>query len=348
MAYEIDHFPGRQLYIEGKSYLYFGGTAYLGLQTDASFQELFIANIKKYGTNYGASRKSNVQFSIFEEAENRLSEVVGSEACLTMSSGYLTGQFVARHFDQEGYTRYYAPNTHSALFSQHDSCFENYTDLHTSLRLGLTENPSSIPVVFLDSIDFSGSNYPDFENLKQLPLGEIILVVDDSHGIGIVGNQGGGVYAELIPLKPKELVVCASLGKGFGVQAGAIFGSTHRIQLLAQTDFFGGASPAAPAAMATLLQADAIYRCKRILLNENSVLFQNEVEDIARFTSMKDHPTFSFANPLLANYLNDNSVIVTNFHYPSDDASAMSRIVISAAHTEDDILTLVKLINSFR
>ena len=67
--------------VGGKPFLYFGGTAYLGLQTDEAFQEILIKNIKKFGTNYGASRKANVRIPIYERAENYLANLVGSENC---------------------------------------------------------------------------------------------------------------------------------------------------------------------------------------------------------------------------------------------------------------------------
>jgi len=99
MAIYIDGFPGRELELDQKRYLYFGGTSYLGLQTHKKFQDMYISNIRKYGTNYGASRKSNVRISVYEATENYLSHFVGSEACCTLSSGYLAGQLVRQTMD---------------------------------------------------------------------------------------------------------------------------------------------------------------------------------------------------------------------------------------------------------
>ncbi|MFS4467956.1 hypothetical protein [Maribacter sp. 2210JD10-5] len=39
MVHYIDTFPGRKINVAGKSYLYFGGTAYLGLQQWPEFQK---------------------------------------------------------------------------------------------------------------------------------------------------------------------------------------------------------------------------------------------------------------------------------------------------------------------
>ena len=347
MAHEIDHFPGRQLYLNNENYYYFGGTSYLGLQTDQVFQELFISNIKKYGTNYGASRKSNVQLDIFRKTEAYLSKIVGSEACISLSSGYLAGQLIAKHFNTSDYSRFYTPNTHCALFTDKSVCFENYSKLNTAVRNSLERDTNTTPVIFLDSIDFSGANYPNFTSLQELPLENVILVVDDSHGIGIVGAHGGGVFQQIAQLRPKELIVSSSLGKGFGIQAGALFGTKKRLFELTETDFFGGASPASPAAMATLFQAESIYENKRVTLQDNINLFKKEVDDISNYSCMKGHPAFSFSNSKLTSYLEKNRILITSFNYPTEDASVMSRIVISAAHTTADITYLSEQVNVF-
>lgn len=97
MVYNLDSFPSNHILIEGENYLYFGGTSYLGgLQTDVDFQNIFIKNIRKHGTNYGASRKSNVRLNIYDETEAYLSKLIGSETCVSLSSGYLAGQLIAQ------------------------------------------------------------------------------------------------------------------------------------------------------------------------------------------------------------------------------------------------------------
>lgn len=352
MIHYIDYFPDREINIQGEKYLYFGGTSYLGLQTDPDFQELFIENVKKYGTNYGASRKANIRISIFEEAENYLANLVGSASCVTLSSGYLAGQFIAQALDQKEYKLFYAPNTHSALSTAPISGnkpkpYITFSALNIALRDHLETKKTTTPVVFLDAIDFSGANYPDFEGLQLLPLSAIILVVDDSHGIGIVGEKGGGVYRQIHQLNPKELIVCCSLGKGFGIQAGAIFGTQNRISELVSGDFFGGSSPTSPANLASMLHAEKIYTAKRVLLQLHIQTFIKNLHPLATFKFMEGHPAFSFANEDLTTYLEKNKILVTSFKYPNENAPLMSRIVISAGHKKADILKLCNVINSF-
>jgi len=341
--YTIDGFPGRTITKDGKELLYFGGTSYLGLQTDADFQSIFIENIKKYGTAYSASRKSNIKISIFDEVDQYLAEMVGSEACISMSSGYLAGQLVCDYFSSGDYSLLYAPNTHSALFRNQQIVYPNWQELEKAIN----ENINTTPVLFLDSIDFHGDNYPDYTFLEKLPLSNIILVVDDSHGIGITGENGGGSYAFLQSLQPKELLVSCSLGKGFGIQAGAIFGSKKIMNILKNTSFFGGASPATPAALATLKDAQELIIAKRIQLHKNTDFFLSTLSNTSLFVFAKGHPTFNFQNEMLSKYLEENDIIVTNFRYPSENDSLMSRIVLSASHTQNDILNLCAILNVF-
>ncbi len=347
MAYYIDGFPGREIKIKDKKYLYFGGTAYLGLQNDVEFQNLFISNIRKYGTNYGASRKSNVRISIYERAESLLAEIVGSDTALTLSSGYLAGQFIAQNFNKPDYKLFYAPNTHAALYNNYNKPFSTFSKLNQAIKEHLRQDDKVLPVVFMDSIDFKECNYPEFKGLENLPLDQLILVVDDSHGIGIIGIKGEGVYKTLQKFNAKELIVCCSLGKSYGIQAGAVLGSSKRIGQLGETSFFGGASPAAPSGMATFIEAQHIYSSKRIKLGAKMDYFEKSVKHIDFFNRIKEHPTYSFISPQLANYLDKNGFILTNFNYPNVSSEMMSRIVLSSHHTEKDIDTLCDCLNSF-
>lgn len=347
MTYYIDGFPGREINIHGNKFRYFGGTSYLGLQTDKKFQDIFIENIKKYGTNYGASRKSNVRLSVFDNAEKLLAEIVGCESAITLSSGYLAGQFVAQNFNTLDYKLFYAPNTHTALYNNYIRPYRTYAELNIALREQISLKNKVVPVVFLDTIDFEGSNYPDFKDLSGLPLDKVILIADDSHGIGIIGKNGEGAFPNLKRLKVKELIVCCSLGKSFGIQAGVVFGNSDRLEKLSNTAFFGGASPAAPAGLATFIEAQAIYYGKRTLLQSNIELFISSVQNIPYFNYMKGHPSFSFQDSHLTAFLEEMGFILTNFNYPEESSSLMSRIVLSSHHSSKDIEQLAKTLNTY-
>lgn len=345
MKYTIDSFPGRELHISGKRFLYFGGTSYLGLQTDPDFQHLFIENIKRYGTNYGASRQANVQISIFEKVEAHLARLVGSESCITMSSGYLAGQLVAQNLHSSDHELFYAPESHSAMHLRAQKPYVSFDALNYAIREHL-KTKKSVPVVFMDSIDVLGRGYPDFTGIRMLPLQDIILVIDDSHGIGIIGDNGCGAYRKASRLGAKELIVCCSLGKGFGIQAGAIMGTKKRVRQCLSTEFFGGASPAQPAALATLMDGNTIIEEKRGLLVANIRLFTDLSQDLEKLHFLKNYPAFYFFDGEIASLLEKNNILITNFNYPYADSPVLNRIVISAAHIPEDIEVLANALNS--
>jgi 7-keto-8-aminopelargonate synthetase-like enzyme len=347
MTSYIDSFPGREIIIERKKFLYFGGTAYFGMQTDREFQNVFITNIKKYGTSYGASRKSNVQLSVYRDAETHLSKWVGSEDCAVLSSGYLAGQLICSLFSGKKYQFFYTPNSHSALYQSNVKPYITYSALHIALRDHLSSDKDAIPVILLDSIDFSGYNYPEFQGLTSLPLNKCILVVDDSHGIGQIGPDNSGVFQILSNFKPKELLICCSLGKALGIDAGAIFGTSERLNQVIRTDFYAGASPPSPASMATLIEVEELYKSKKRILDYNISFFLNQINDSKKFSFIKGFPVFGYSDPELTKFLYENRIIVTDFNYPSEEASLKNRIVLTALHTEEDITILTSLINSF-
>lgn len=347
MTSYIDSFPGREILVDRKKFLYFGGTAYFGMQTDTDFQNIFITNIKKYGTSYGASRNSNVQLSVYKEVETHLSKWVGSEDCTVLSSGYLAGQLICSLFSSKQYRLFYTPNSHSALYQFNNKPYITYSALHIALRDHLSSNKDAIPVILLDSIDFSGYNYPQFQGLMSLPLNKCILVADDSHGIGQIGPDNSGVFQILLNFKPKELLICCSLGKALGIDAGAIFGNSERLKQVIKTDFYAGASPPSPASMGTLIEAEEIYKSKKRILDYNMSFFLNNINDIEKFSFIQGFPVFGYSDIELTKFLYTNGIIVTDFNYPSEEASLKSRIVITALHTEQDIKKLTSLINSF-
>ena len=353
MVHYIDSFPGPHLVIDNKEYRYFGGTAYLGLQLHTQFQALFKTNITRYGTGYGASRKSNIRLSIYNEVETFLANWVGSEICATFSSGYLSGQLLAQQFNTDNYKTFYAPNCHSALFSslvngKPPKAYITYTSLEIALRQHLELNSGKTPVVFLDAITASGTNYPNFEGLKSLPLDELILVVDDSHGIGVVGHEGAGVFAALSKLNTKELIVCCSLGKALGIQAGAVFCKQARYNQLTATDFYAGASPAAPAYLATLHQGWKIVQEQRSKLKSNINRFMKGVKNTAAFRYIEDHPAYEYRDQNLSAFLFENQVIVTDFAYPNESSEVNSRIVLNSLHQRQDIDYLLDLLLQYQ
>ena len=343
MAFPIQSIPDRRILIDGTPYLYFGGTAYLGVQNYGPFKDLYLKNVAKHGMQYGASRKSNVALEVYGDTERHMAHWVGSEDCLTMSSGYLAAQLAVHRLLEQGHPIMAAPHAHIALLSNGVKTTSSLDELYQCVSRELDKN--RLPVVLFDTIDFSGQQFPNFDGLRQLPLDKIILIGDDSHGIGVVGTDGSGCYSMLKNLQPAKLLVCCSLGKALGVQAGAVFGDKEDIQMLEATPFYGGASPTSPAFMGTLLEASDIYSERLELLENNYHLFMSQLEKPSFFNNMDGHPTFEFQNDTIASALRKHGFVFTNFNYPDENGPIVSRIVLSAYHKTEDVQKLISSIN---
>ncbi|MCE2611757.1 aminotransferase class I/II-fold pyridoxal phosphate-dependent enzyme [Flavobacteriaceae bacterium D16] len=342
----LDQFPGPRFNLEGKPHLYFGGTAYLGLQSDPEFQKCFMNNISRYGTHYGASRNANVQIAIYSEAEQQLKEAVGAEAALTLSSGYLAGQLLANYFNHPDYTLFYTRESHAALYQGKTPAFSSYNKLKEDLKEHLSTKKTK-PVLFIDTMENKEASYPCFEALKDLPLSHCILIADDSHGFGVMGSEGRGAFSILAGLKPRNLLVCFSLGKAIGIPAGAVVGSKEMINKLAKTEFYGAASPANPAGLATLIQSWELIQSRSRQLQNRVNLFLSLLENPDVFHFIPSQPAFGYRNPGLTDFLKKHNILLTHFHYPNEDSEPTSRIVLTAAHSEKEIRRLAQLINLY-
>lgn len=349
MEFYTDHPPGRTLQINNREHLYFGGTSYLGLQADPEFRELLADNIRCYGGSHGASRLSNLRLKIYEQAEKQLASFTGSPAALTTSSGFLAGQLLVNYFGNGHYQIFHAPNVHAAILGGDQQAFGNYDQLEAAITRYLAGNSQyGPPVLFTDSIDLSGKSYPHYEGLKRLPLKQLILVADDSHGLGIIGENGGGAYHSLVALGSQELLVCGSLGKALALQGGVILGSQQRLAQLWDTPYFAGASPAPPGHMATFIQAAALYERQRLRLERNIRHYEEEIPGVKGLFRIRGYPVYAYRNEQLTSYLASQQILVTDFPYPASGAEALSgRIVLSAHHLEADIQRLCDSLNAF-
>ncbi|RAV27691.1 aminotransferase class I/II-fold pyridoxal phosphate-dependent enzyme [Sinomicrobium soli] len=346
--FTTDSSPGRLLFSEGKHYRYFGGTAYLGLTTLPRFRDILIRNIHRYGTGYAASRKANVSIGIYEKSEARFAALTGSGAALSVSSGFLAGQLALRAFEGDTHTFFSIKGTHPALSHPDTLVLESVEDLIAAVRAFTASYPDKTAVVLCDSVSPENNLYEN-DWYEQLPLEHTAFVADDSHGLGVLGTRGGGIFRKLQKTPFRELLVCGSAGKGFGIQAGVICTSSRIIRNLQEHPFFAGASPAAPAAMAAFAEALPLYDIQREKLRDNMKIFDRAVSGSGIvFNRIEGHPAYAHKLDTLTLHLVKKDILTTAFHYPDTTAPMVRRIVLSASHEEEDITVLCDALQSFR
>lgn len=348
-----DHLPGRTLSINGEEYLFCSGTSYLGMACNEAFRPCLLEGMQRYGTNYSSSRNSNLQLKIFDEAESYLAAYTGAGAALTMSSGYLAGQVVVQTLKRAGRFMY-APGTHPAVWRSMADAPDasiSYAEWVNQLLQKAPRLPDQHLILVCNSLDpLKAQNYT-FDWVSALPENkQITLVVDDSHGFGVTGEDGAGIYRQLCLLqsiRSIRLVVVSSLGKAFGIPAGVILADRQFNEQFKGSTYFGGASPAVPAYLYAFLRSKSIFAEARQKLFANILYFRQRLARPELFNSFEDYPVFYTSSEDLCPYLLQHQVFISSFRYPTPADAPVTRVILNSLHTPEDLNHLATLINQF-
>lgn len=345
-----EYFPGRSFKADDKEMLYFSGTAYLGLPQHEAYKELIREGVDKYGVHFSGSRNGNIRYSLYEEAETYLANWLGTEDALVTSSGLAAGQLLIKCLEELGWTMEYAPAAHPALWrSAEDNTGGDFTSWVTMTKLQLEGMLPRKMVLFCNSCDPLFCDPVHFDWLNDITdYHDVLLVVDDSHGIGVAGRNGEGVSAKLRKL-PSHIrwVVTASLGKGPSLAAGFIAGPMEVLEKVRQSPWFIGASPAAPAFLHALINGTEIRASQLKKLRKYQMLFGTHSLVKRYLHYQPDLPVFFCANQRLYKFLLSRNIVISHFAYPRPDSRPISRVVLHAALEQRDLGKLLEEMKTF-
>lgn len=351
MTITIDHLPSRTIKINGSEYLFFSGTSYLGMGHQPEFRAALMEGIDRYGTIFSASRNNNLQLKIYEEAEDFIAQWTGAEVALTVSSGFAAGQLAVQSLGNQKFI--YAPSVHPAVWKsgrQSDGVISNHpvttknSDDFAKKIVSIVEQETEPIVIACNAIDpLHGESY-DFSWIENLPTNKpITLLLDDSHGIGITGTEGGGIFSRIKKLIDNQsnitLIVIASLAKAVGIPGGVILSDKKTIAMIRRNPLFVGASPIVPAYLFAFLKSQDIYSEARRVLLKNIQQFRTETATLTNLgmTFLPDYPVFFVQKNDLYATLWQQNIMISSFSYPKPTDPPITRIILSALHTEEDI-----------
>ena len=338
---KVNQFPDRIIEIENEEYLYFGGTAYLGLPTHPEFQKLLIKNILQWGTAYGSSRSANIQLTAYENGERFLAKFIKAEAALTISSGMLAGKLVIEALTPETDCFFHYPGTHIAIKTPHSLPVFIAEKLNPRLLDTVTEKitilTDSVPAFHVRPIDLS--------ILNSIPSNkEITLVIDESHSLGILGNNGCGVYSIINLTNIKRKIMVSSLGKAFGLTGGVIASDSKFITQMTTQDTFVASAGMNAAFVQTMTDAAAIYLQQHQKLKENLNYINLHLKRNKAVTFDLNYPLIYPEIESVKELFIANKIIITNFKYATSTKD-LNRIVITANHKKEDLDTIIHLLN---
>ncbi len=345
----INHLPSRMLQLNGVEHLFFSGTSYLGMGHQTEFKKALIEGMEQYGTIFSASRNNNLQLEIYDETEAFIANWTGAEAALTVTSGLLAGQLAVQNISNQRFI--YAPSVHPAIWREKPAILFNDYEHFKNEIVALVLKDKTPVTICCNSIDPLKCVPYDFSWISELPDNqEITLVFDDSHAIGVVNTEGEGNFKKIKNYAQSnvKIIVIASLAKALGIPGGVILSDKMTIQSIRQNPLFVGASPIVPAYLYAFLKAQNVYKNARILLNKNIQLFKKLNEKhLDSFRFYENYPIFFTEKNDIFSFLLKHKILISSFSYPNPNDPPITRIVLSALHTEGDIAQLSECLSQY-
>jgi 8-amino-7-oxononanoate synthase len=328
-----------------ENHLFFGGTAYLGMPFNVKFRESFIRGMEIYGVNHGASRNNNITLDIFEIAEREAAKRFLAEDAILLSSGYLAAQLLVQYF-VASHELIYAPESHPALCLGSPNLpqiiFKDWVE-KTIEKINKSNRPC---LIISNTLNNLKPNIYDFNWLSYIdPTKEVVLLLDDSHGIGITGKNGEGCYSRISELSNIQTIVIASMAKALGVDAGLIIAKKSIISQLRSSSVYAGSSPPSPGALYAFVNSEEIYHQELKRLGQNMQTFIDLLRPQNSLFYIPNFPVFLLNDKTIAEGLLKNGIYISSFPYPDPQGEKLNRVVLTSVHKTQEIERLARTIN---
>lgn len=350
--------------IEGDEFINLASNNYLGLANDVRIKEAMIEGIREYGASMCATPIASGYTAKYNSVCNKLANFVGVESGIIFPSCYQAnnGLFstIVKREDVVIVDQY----AHSSLIEGIKSVgckirpfmHNNLLSLENNLTYSKAHN--QIFVVTESVFSTEGSIAPLYEINTLCKEHNAILVVDDSHGIGVIGKSGNGILSHA-GIDNFDGIYTASLGKGFANSGGMIGGNQELIEYLKYYCSHLVYSTVIPPAIIAGIDKtiDIIEEEFDILsakLVENTALLANGIKSSVPTADSQSPITSVICGTtektlLFAKYLFENKILSTPFVYPSVPKNGgVVRLIASANLKPESVHKAVEIITRYK
>ncbi len=246
----LDSPQGAHVVVEGREYLAFCSNDYLGLANHPRLVEAAIEALRRNGVGSGASHLLTGHSRAHARLEHKLADYVRLPRALLFSTGYqanigavtaLAGREDAVFSD----TLNHASLIDGVRLSGAQAVRYPHGDL-AFLERALANSTARSRLIVTDSVFSMDGDIAPLPGLFELAERfDALLLVDDAHGLGVIGPQGRGALAHF-GLHSPRLVYVGTLSKAAGVSGAFVAGSAEVVETVlqrARTYIFTTASP---------------------------------------------------------------------------------------------------------
>lgn len=345
-----------ELTADGNRLLSFCSNDYLGLANHPANIEALQNALPETGLGGAASHLICGHHEAHHELEQRLAAFTHRSAALFFSTGYMANMGVISALACRGDTIFSDSLNHASII---DGCILSRARIQryphgdvNALESMLRETPGHKLVVTDGVFSMDGDVAPLRELARLCRENDALLVVDDAHGIGVLGPEGRGSVLDAGLTEQDVPVLIGTLGKAVGTSGAFVAGSELLMDYLVQkarTYIYTTAMPPA-VARATINSLDLIEQGDHLRshLDELIARFRAGASELG-FELMASHTPIQ---PLmvgdnesalgLSRALEARGFLVTAIRPPTVPAGeARLRVTLSAAHTMADVEKLL-------
>lgn len=254
---------GMNIVVDGRPMVMMSSNEYLGLSRHPRVVAAAKQAVDEWGTSSCGSRLANGSRAYHVELEESLAAFLGKEACHVTSAGYLACICCLSSLVQRGDALIVDPIIHASLWDgallsgAKVERFE-HEDMDSLGRLLRQLDPQQPKAIAVDGVYSMAGHIASLPRLCALADEHgATVVVDDAHGLGVLGREGRGVCDHLGVTDRVELIA-GSLSKSLASTGGFVAGSRALIEYLRSSSrqiiFSAAISPAAAAAANAALQ----------------------------------------------------------------------------------------------
>ena len=344
-------FAGNQAILEheDRCYINFSSNDYLGLANDQELVRVWHQGLSIYGNGSGASPMVTGFSAAHSNLESALTEWLGYERAILFGSGFSANQALLFTLLEKSDVLIQDRLNHASLMEAgalSPAKMKRFKHNDIEHLKSLINSEDSHLVVTEGVFSMDGDCAPLSDIAEVVRNHGAWFVVDDAHGIGVLGQSGGG-SCELAGVKPEILIV--TFGKAFGMSGAAILCDHATGDFLTQFARHHVYSTAMPPAQAyalthavSMIQKQSWRREKLIELSEvyrdNFSVFDGFVETQ---TSIKP---FVIGESELAlqvvSACRKNGIWVTAIRPPTvPKGTSRLRITLTANHTNEQVKT---------
>jgi 8-amino-7-oxononanoate synthase len=271
-----------EVIVEGKKMIMLGSNNYLGLTSHPKVKEAAIAAIKKYGSGCAGSRFLNGTLDLHVQLEEKLASFFRKDGALTFSTGYQTNLGIISSIAGKDDVIVIDKLDHASII---DACRLSFAEVKKfkhndmgSLDFVLKESGNRGKLVVVDGVySMEGDIAPLPDIVKVCKKYGARLMVDDAHGVGVLGKTGRGT-AEHFGLEKEVDIIMGTYSKSMASIGGFVAADEDVIHYIKHTSrplIFSASPP--PASVASVIAALDIIdqepeRRERLWHNTNKMM----------------------------------------------------------------------------